>query len=57
MIAYTVVLTTNSYEVLIAAMVALGIVSTIRVQIAIVYLSEHLKKADWNRAFFATALF
>ena len=57
LLAFTVLLLPSIYGILIAAMTVLGLVSTIRVQISIVYLSEHLKKSNWNKVFSATSVF
>lgn len=57
LIAYTMVLTASSYSMLICAMSMLGLLSSIRVQVCLVYLSEHLKRDVWNVVILASSLF
>lgn len=50
--AYLAMLSTKSYWVLLASLFILGALSTVRVQVVLVYLYETMMKRHWNTAMF-----
>lgn len=57
LLAYTVLVLSTTYELLIASLFVIGTMATIRVQVSIVYLYETLTRADYLRTYTALAMF
>lgn len=57
LLAYTVLVISTTYELLIASLFVIGTMATIRVQVSIVYLYETLTRADYLRTYTALAMF
>ena len=50
-LAFVVLLTTTNFTILIGSMAVLGIVSTVRVQVTVLYCYEIMRKEHWSAAF------
>ena len=56
-LAYTVILMTKSYALLIVSMILLGMMSTVRLQVCVVYIYESMKKEHFTKTYAAIACF
>ena len=50
-IAYTMIIATRSYTVLVAALILMGTMATIRTQVSVIYLYEIMKKKHYTLVF------
>ena len=57
LIGYTVIITTNSFTVLVCSLILMGTMATIRTQVSIVNLYENLKRPHYTIVYAVAALF
>lgn len=55
-LAFIVLLTTTNFTILIGSITVLGMISTIRVQVATLYAYEMMRKVHWSVAFTSIAV-